>query len=286
MASNKTGERVTIASLVFNTLLFGIKLWAGIISNSVALIADAWHTLSDSISSVAVYIGLRISAKPADNKHPYGHGRAEIISAVVVGILLAIIGFNFFVDSIMRLKGGVEAHYGTVAIVVTIISVVVKEAMAQYSIIIGKRTHSKALVADGWHHRSDAISSVVILAGIFLGRKIWWVDGVLGLLVSLMLFYTTYVILRDAVSVLIGEDIPASTKKEIKKLSSEITDHDLHPHHFHAHQYGSHTELTFHINLPSDMTLKEAHEIASKYEKEIKKRFGLETTIHIEPKER
>jgi cation diffusion facilitator family transporter len=190
------------------------------------------------------------------------------------------------VDSIKRLKGGVEAHYGTVAIVVTIISVVVKEAMAQYSIIIGKRTHSKALVADGWHHRSDAISSVVILAGIFLGRKIWWVDGVLGLLVSLMLFYTTYVILRDAVSVLIGEDIPASTKKEIKKLSSEITGHDLHPHHFHAHQYGSLTELTFHINLPSDMTLKEAQDIASKYEKEIKKRFGLETTIHIEPEER
>ena len=284
MNSNKTGERATIISLVLNTLLFGIKLWAGIISNSVALIADAWHTLSDSISSIAVYIGLRVSAKPADNKHPYGHGRAEIISAVVVGILLAVIGFNFFVDSIMRLKGGVEAHYGTVAIVVTIISVVVKEAMAQYSIIVGKRTNSKALIADGWHHRSDAVSSVVILAGIFLGRKIWWVDGVLGLFVSLMLFYTTYVILRDAVSVLIGEDLHSSVKKKIKKMSREITDYDLHPHHFHAHQYGSHTELTFHINLPSDMTLKEAHAIASKYEKDIKKKFGLETTIHIEPK--
>ncbi len=280
---NKAGERATIFSLIFNVGLFGLKLWAGIVSNSVALIADAWHTLSDSISSIAVYIGLRVSAQPADKKHPYGHGRAEIISAVIVGVLLAVIGFNFLVESVMRLKGHVDANYGTIAIVVTIISVLVKEGMAQYSMIIGKRTNSKALVADGWHHRSDAISSVVILAGIFLGRKIWWVDGVLGILVSFMLFYATYVILRDAVSLLIGEDISPSVKKKIKKLSREIADYDMHPHHFHAHQYGSHTELTFHINLPPDMTLKEAHDIASRYEKEVQKKYGMETTIHIEP---
>ncbi len=280
---NRTGERTAIVSLILNTVLFGIKLWAGIVSNSVALVADAWHTLSDSISSVAVYIGLRVSARPADKKHPYGHGRAEIISAVVVGVLLAVIGFNFLLESIMRLRSHVEVHYGTVAIVVTIISIVVKEAMAQYSVFVGKRTHSKALIADGWHHRSDAISSAVILAGIFLGRKIWWIDGVLGLAVSLMLFYTTYIILRDAVSVLLGESLDRSMKKEIKKLSKEITDHDMHPHHFHAHQYGSHTELTFHIFLPAEMTLKEAHDIASKYEEAVYEKYGMETTIHIEP---
>ena len=280
---NKAGERATIFSLIFNVGLFGLKLWAGIVSNSVALIADAWHTLSDSISSIAVYIGLRVSAQPADKKHPYGHGRAEIISAVVVGVLLAVIGFNFLLESFMRLKGHVDANYGTIAVVVTIVSVLVKQSMAQYSMIIGKRTNSKALVADGWHHRSDAISSVVILAGIFLGRKIWWVDGVLGILVSFMLFYATYVILRDAVSLLIGEDISPSVKKKIKKLSREIADYDMHPHHFHAHQYGSHTELTFHINLPPDMTLKEAHDIATRYEKEVQKKYGMETTIHIEP---
>ncbi len=270
-------------SLILNIVLFGIKLWAGIVSNSVALIADAWHTLSDSISSVAVLIGLKVSSQPADKKHPYGHGRAEIISAVVVGVLLAVVGFNFLIESILRLRGHEEVHYGTVAIVVTIISIVVKEGMAQYSVFIGKKSKSKALIADGWHHRSDAISSVVILVGIFIGRKLWWIDGVLGILVSLMLFYTTYVILRDAVSVLLGEDIDKSTKKEIKKLYKSVTDYNVQPHHFHAHQYGSHTELTFHIRLPGDMSLKEVHDIATRYENAIFKKHGLIATIHIDP---
>ena len=144
---NQTGERATIFSLLLNIVLFGIKFWAGIVSNSVALIADAWHTLSDSISSVAVLIGLKVSSQPADKKHPYGHGRAEIISAVVVGVLLAVVGFNFLIESILRLRGHEEVHYGTVAIVVTIISIVVKEGMAQYSVIIGKKSKSKALIA-------------------------------------------------------------------------------------------------------------------------------------------
>ncbi|NPA36487.1 MAG: cation transporter [Chlorobi bacterium] len=280
---NTTGENATIVSLILNVFLFGIKIWAGIVSNSVALVADAWHTLSDSISSVAVLIGLKVSSQPADKKHPYGHGRAEIISAVVVGVLLAVIGFNFLVESIMRLRGHEEVHYGTIAVVVTIISVVVKEAMAQYSVYIGKKSGSKALIADGWHHRSDAISSVVILVGIFLGRKIWWIDGMLGLAVSLMLFYTTYVILRDAVSVLIGEDLEDDIKDEIKRLSKELTVYKLNPHHFHAHQYGKHTELTFHIMLPGDMKLKDAHDIATKYESLIYKKFGLIATIHVDP---
>ncbi len=283
---NKQGERATLVSLVLNIVLFGIKLWAGIVSNSVALIADAWHTLSDSISSIAVYIGLKVSSQPADKKHPYGHGRAEIISAVVVGVLLAVVGFNFLIESILRLRGHEEVHYGMVAIVVTIISIVVKEGMAQYSIIIGKKSQSKALIADGWHHRSDAISSAVILVGIFIGRELWWVDGVLGILVSLMLFYTTYVILRDAVSVLLGEDLDNAIKKEIKKMHKTVSDYDMKPHHFHAHQYGSHTELTFHIRLPGDMLLKEAHEIATEYENAIFKKYGLIATIHIDPEKK
>ncbi|WP_430814347.1 cation diffusion facilitator family transporter [Carboxylicivirga sp. RSCT41] len=279
---NKTGILATYGSILLNIFLFAIKLWAGIVSSSVAIIADAWHTLSDSISSVAVLIGLKVSAKPADKEHPYGHGRAEVIASIIVGMLLAIIGFSFLKESILKLQSRSEVEYGTVAIVVTVISLVVKEIMAQYSIIIGKRTHSKSMVADGWHHRSDAISSLVILVGIFIGHYYWWIDGVLGIIVSLLLFYTTYSILKENISHLLGEGIEDDLRKEIVLLANEVADFELYPHHFLVHQYGNHTEMTFHIRLPAEFTIHHAHEIATNYEILIKKRTNIQATVHID----
>ena len=279
---NKTGILATYGSIFLNIFLFVIKLWAGVVSSSVAIIADAWHTLSDSISSVAVLIGLKISAKPADREHPFGHGRAEVIASIVVGMLLAIIGFSFLKESILRLRSQSEFEYGTLAIVVTIISLVVKEFMAQYSIIIGKRTNSKSMIADGWHHRSDAISSLVILVGIFFGQYYWWIDGVLGILVSLLLFYTTYSILKENISHLLGEGIDDDLRNDIIQLAKEVTDFELYPHHFLVHQYGNHTEMTFHIRLPADFTIHKAHEIATAYEVLIKKRTKIQATVHID----
>ena len=279
---NKTGILATYGSIFLNIFLFVIKLWAGVVSSSVAIIADAWHTLSDSISSVAVLIGLKISAKPADREHPFGHGRAEVIASIVVGMLLAIIGFSFLKESIIKLRSQSEFEYGTLAIVVTIISLVVKEFMAQYSIIIGKRTNSKSMIADGWHHRSDAISSLVILVGIFFGQYYWWIDGVLGILVSLLLFYTTYSILKENISHLLGEGIDDDLRNDIIQLAKEVTDFELYPHHFLVHQYGNHTEMTFHIRLPADFTIHKAHEIATAYEVLIKKRTKIQATVHID----
>lgn len=280
--SNKIGVRATYLSIVLNVLLFGIKMWAGVVSGSIAIIADAWHTLSDSISSLAVLIGLKVSAKPADSNHPYGHGRAEIIASLVVGMLLAVIGFNFLMESVIRLRGGETVVFGKLAIIVTIISAVVKELMAQYSIILGKKTKSRAMIADGWHHRSDAISSAVILVGIFFGSYFWWIDGVLGILVSLLLFYATYSILKENISHLLGESIDDELKKEIISLADEITNLNIIPHHFLIHQYGNHTELTFHIKLPGNFSLDESHDIATKYEELIKDKHDIQATIHIE----
>ncbi len=279
---NKKGIVATYGSIILNVFLFAIKLWAGLVSSSVAIIADAWHTLSDSISSVAVLIGLKVSAKPADKEHPYGHGRAEVLASIVVGMLLAIIGFSFLKESILKLQSRSEVDYGTVAIVVTIISLVVKEFMAQYSIRIGKKTNSKSMVADGWHHRSDAISSLVILVGIFIGRYYWWMDGVLGILVSLLLFYTTYSILKDNISHLLGEGIDDALRSDIIALATEVADFDIHPHHFLVHEYGHHTEMTFHIRLPADYSIKRAHDIATAYEIIIKKRTNIQATVHID----
>nr|WP_321454143.1 cation diffusion facilitator family transporter [uncultured Carboxylicivirga sp.] len=279
---NKSGIIATYSSILLNVALFGIKFWAGVVSGSVAIIADAWHTLSDSISSVAVLIGLKISAKPADDEHPYGHGRAEIIASLLVGILLAIIGFSFLMESIVKLQSHEEVVFGKVALIVTIISAIVKEIMAQYSITIGKRTKSRSMIADGWHHRSDAISSAIILIGILLGNYFWWIDGLLGICVSLLLFQTTYSILKDNISHLLGESIEDDLRTEIVDLANQVSKYDVQPHHFLIHHYGNHTEMTFHINLPGSICLDEAHDIGTAYEELIKKNHGIEATVHID----
>ena len=184
---NRTNTRLSIragwVSIFTNLALFGLKYWAGLVSGSVALIADAWHTLSDSISSVLVIGGVKLSQKPADKSHPFGHGRYELIATIIIGCLLIWVSYNFIVESVEKLQNKESASYGAFAIIATIISVISKEGLAQYSFYIGRKTNSRVVSADGWHHRSDAISSIVILVGIFIGRYFWWADGVLGILV-------------------------------------------------------------------------------------------------------
>ncbi|MBU0764008.1 MAG: cation diffusion facilitator family transporter [Bacteroidetes bacterium] len=270
-------------SIMVNTLLFAVKYWAGLVSGSVAMIADAWHTLSDSFSSVILLAGIKISGKPADKEHPFGHGRAELISALIIGFLLAIVGFNFLIEAVKKLLGHEAAVFGTIALIVTSVSIVVKEGMAQFAIRAGKTTGSKALRADGWHHRSDAISSVVILAGIFLGRYLWWIDGVLGILVALLIFYTAYDILKSAIDPLMGEHPDSELTSRLQTMAVEIYGEDLDIHHVHLHKYGRHTELTFHIRLPEEMSLAEAHRIADKFEQNLEKDMEIKATIHIEP---
>ncbi|WP_066630288.1 cation diffusion facilitator family transporter [Labilibacter marinus] len=276
------GVIVSWLSILLNIVLFVIKFWVGLLYNSVALIADAWHTLTDSISSFAVLIGIKVSLKPADEDHPFGHGRAELIATIFVGILLAIVGANFTYESILKLSSHESVTYGKWAIIITVISILVKEVMAQYSIYYGKKTSSSSLIADGWHHRSDAISSVVILVGIFVGKYYWWMDGVLGLIVSALIFYTTYSILKEALSLFLGERIEDELKESIQQMGVNTFTRDLDPHHFLIHKYGHHSELTFHISLPGNMSLSEAHHIATEYENVVKEKYNLGVTIHID----
>lgn len=270
-------------SIAGNTLLFVLKYWAGIVSSSIALIADAWHTISDSISSVIVLIGVKVSGRPADKEHPFGHGRAELIASVIVGVLLAVIGFEFIVKGIDKIRNREEAAYGTVAIVVTIISILLKELLAQFAFWTGRKTNMKSLSADGWHHRSDAISSVVVLAGIFLGKYYWWIDGVLSMLVGLLIFYASYRILKEGISPLIGEVPDAELINRIKKISNKVANAETELHHFHIHRYGNHTEITFHMRLPRDYNLEKVHNIATIIETNIREELGIEATVHAEP---
>ncbi len=270
-------------SIFTNLLLFGLKYWAGLVSGSIALIADAWHTLTDSVSSIIVLIGGKISGKPADEDHPFGHGRAEHIAAIIIGVLLAIVAFDFVLGAINKFKSGEAGNFGTIAIVVTIISIVAKEAMAQYAFWAYRKTGSSILKADAWHHRTDSLSSIIILIGIFTGKYFWWIDSLLAFIVAIMIGLASYEILSKEIKKLLGEQISPELIKEIIAEVDKLTEIEVHIHHFHLHQYGNHSELSCHIKLPANMPLQEAHDICSNIENMIKEKFNLVTTIHPEP---
>lgn len=273
-----------IVSIVVNTLLFALKYWAGIVSGSVALLADAWHTLSDSLSSVAVIIGVKLSSRKADKKHPFGHGRIENLIAILIGVMLAIVAYEFVMESVDKLRNpDNKAIFGTLAIVVTAVSIVVKELMAQFSFYVARKTGSTSVKADGWHHRSDALSSIVVLAGIFLQDYFWWIDAVLGICVSIILMVAVYHIIREAVDKLMGQNVPEETIEKVNAIISDTIGYDIKAHHFHIHNYGTHSELTFHIKLPPEMSILEGHGIADRIEKQLREIMGVESTIHIEP---
>lgn len=272
-----------VLSIIVNVLLFALKYWAGIVSGSIAIMADAWHTLSDSLSSVIVLLGAKFSKKPADKEHPFGHGRADLIAAFIIGIMLLLVAFDFILESYQTLKKQEGSVFGSLAIYVMISSMVLKELLAQFAFWGAKKAKSKVLKADAWHHRSDAISSFIILIGIFLGKYFWWLDGVLGLIVALLISYAAFEIIRDSIYTLLGQSPSEELIDELKLSCERSYSKALYPHHFHVHSYGDHNEVTFHICLPPDMPIREAHIIATHIENQIAKDYGYSATLHIDP---
>jgi cation diffusion facilitator family transporter len=272
-----------IISVILNLLLFILKYWAGIVSGSLALIADAWHTLSDSLSSIIVIVGVKLASRKPDKEHPFGHGRWEQIASIFIGFLLGIIAFDFLRESINKFSAHESANFGTIAIIVTITSILLKEGLAQYAFYIARKTDNTAVKADGWHHRTDALSSVVVLVGIFLKDYFWWIDSALGFIIALMLFYAVYEIVKEAISQLLGQKPDPKLIEEVKNIVIEMYPEDLYPHHFHLHNYGTQLELTFHLKFDKSLTVEHCHQIATKIENELRNRLNVETTIHLEP---
>lgn len=283
MDKNKAGYTEGVVSIIINSVLFILKYWAGIVTGSIALTADAWHTLSDSLSSIVVVIGVKLSSKKPDKDHPFGHGRWEQISALLIAFILGLIAYDFVQNSILQLVNREATTFGTLAIVVTIISIVVKEALAQYAFYIAKKTDNVSVKADGWHHRSDALSSVVVLIGILFAKQFWWIDGVLGIIIAIMLFYATYEIAKEAIKKILGETPEQPFIDEISAIIKQCYSKDVIPHHFHIHNYVNHQELTFHIKVDNHLTIEKGHQIATEIETQIFKLKGIITTIHIEP---
>jgi len=275
-----------IVSVVVNALLFVVKFWVGIRTGSIALVADAWHTMSDSLTSIFVVFAAKLASKKPDKEHPFGHGRWELISAIIVAFILVFIGYEFLTGSIERFQNRESVTYGTIAIVITAVSIVIKELLAQYGFYIGRKTNNPVVTADGWHSRSDALSSVVVLAGIVITKffpGFWWMDSVLGIFCALAIFYAAFQIMKDSITRMLGEEPDAEFIEELDGELDKIYDKDLKLHHLHLHNYISHKELTLHIRLDGTMSVEEGHKIASQIEQMIKQKFDMDATIHIEP---
>lgn len=270
-------------SIGANTVLFGAKLVAGLAVGSVAIVADAWHTLSDSLSSVIVLAGTKTARKPADEEHPFGHGRAELIAAVVVGAFLAVVAFNILVSSIGRLQQGGSVIYRREALIVVAMSVVVKEALAQGAFWVARRAHSPAMRADAWHHRSDAITSILVLIGIGLGGSRPWIDGTLGIVVSLFLLYAATKVLREGSVPLLGETPNRTTLAQMQTIAARVSPQLQQVHHVHIHRYGDHTELTCHVRIDGAMSVDHAHHLVDDYERALREEMQVEPTVHVDP---
>ena len=279
----KAGFKEGLIALVLNTMLFSLKIWASIVTGSIALAADAWHTLSDSLSSFIVITTSKFASRKADKEHPFGHGRWEIIASLFISILLGIIAYDFMRNSIVQFNNRESVQFGTIAIIATVVSIITKEAMAQYAFYVARKSKNTSVKAHGWHHRSDAISSVVVLIGILFARYFWWIDSALGVSIALMLFYVAFKIMKEAVTKILGEipneELINNINKEVKNVYNE----DFHLHHFHLHNYVSHSELTLHMRLNENLSIGKGHAIATEIEKIILEKFNMDATIHVEP---
>lgn len=279
----RQGTLIGWLSIMTNVLLFVLKYVAGILSGSVALIADAWHTLTDSLSSIVMIVGIRIARKPADERHPFGHGRAEWIASMMIGFFLFVVAYSFVRESVERLSVQQEFDYGVWAWIATIASIVWKEGLAQVSFRAARKTKLKSLKADGWHHRTDALSSVIVLVGLIIGPYFWWVDGVLGILVSLMIAIAAIRIMMETSSNILGEKPDEKTVKKIYEIVNLNCQKEVNLHHIRIHEYGHHRELTAHIKLPAEMSLEVSHRIATAIEDMIEEQLHIRSDIHVEP---
>ncbi|MDR1859840.1 MAG: cation diffusion facilitator family transporter [Bacteroidales bacterium] len=270
-------------SMSADIFLFAVKYWAGIISGSIALIADAWDTLTDCFSALIVVVGGKLANKPADHEHPYGHGRAEHITAMAIGVVLAILSYNFIVSAWHKFVAHEAVDFGCAAFIVTFISIVCKQLLARYELRVFRRTQSPTIKANSWNHQTDVFASAMLLAGITLGRYVWWMDALMAFLIACMIGYTSYGILAQQVKALLGGKIDPQLAGDIAETVIEAVGYDVHIHNFHLHDYGRHRELSCHIMLPPTMALADVHAVCSKVETTLADRFGIIATVHPEP---
>jgi cation diffusion facilitator family transporter len=270
-------------SIVVNTMLFLIKLYTGLLFNSVAVIADAVHTLSDSLTSLVVIIGFKISSKKPDLEHPFGHGRAETIAALVIGVALGFTAYEISAESFRRILERSAFLYSILLVIVLLASSIVKELLAKWAFRLADKYSSQSIRNDAWHHRTDAFLTGALAVAMLVGSEYWWFDSVAGLLISLFVLYVAIKLVLESSSVLLGKAPGRDIIEKIVRIAESTSPLILGVHHIHVHEYGEHVEITLHIDLPDEITLEEAHKVATLVEEKIKSELGYEVTVHCEP---
>ena len=284
--------KVTIVGSVVNFLLLVFKFFAGITGHSAAMLADAVHSLSDFITDIVVFVFVRIAGKPEDKGHDYGHGKYETLATAIIGLLLLCVGFGIFwngASSIYTfLQGGQLESPGVVALVAALVSIVSKEILYQYTVIQGKKLNSQAVVANAWHHRSDALSSIGTAIGIggaiLLGDHWRVLDPIAAVVVSFFIMKVSVQLLIPCVDELLEKSLPDDVEKEIEQTVLSFPGVSQ-PHHLRTRRIGSYYAIEIHVRMDGKITLEEAHGTATAIENKLKEMFGKGTHvgIHVEP---
>mgnify|MGYP000910270820 CR=1 FL=1 len=270
-------------SIVGNFVLALIKVLLGLMLNSISLLADAAHTASDVLTSVVVLLGFKISSSPADKKHPYGHGRVEFIASLIISVMLLFVGIEFGKSSYNRLTSNVAVKGSYVVALIMVFGALLKEWMARFSVELGIRTDSSALIADAWHHRTDGIASILVAVAIVASQFGYYrVDAIFGLLVSALIIYTGISIAIDSTSKLIGEVPEDEVLKDIENTALQVAGVSG-VHKINIYNYGSYEEICLHVQVEDDFSLVKAHDISEEVERVIEEKTNSRVTVHVEP---
>ncbi|HBI58450.1 MAG: cation diffusion facilitator family transporter [Duncaniella sp.] len=287
--------KVTLIGSAVNALLIVAKFVAGIAGRSSAMIADAIHSLSDFATDIVVLVFVRLAGRPKDSNHTYGHGKFETLATLIIGVALAAVGTGVLVNGINLVIDSVNGRElprpTMLALAVAVLSILLKEGIYRYTVSKGKQLESQSVVANAWHHRSDAVSSIGTLVGIsgamFLGDKWRILDPLAAIVVSFFIIKVGWDISRPCIDELLEKSLPKETIGEIARIITSV-DGICELHNLRTRRIGNNIAIEAHVRMDGNMSLREAHALASEAEDRLKTRFGPATHVglHMEPRKR
>lgn len=292
MSREKEVYKVTLWGSAVNLVLVVIKFLAGIFGYSAAMMADAIHSVSDFATDLVVLAFVRISNKPKDQSHDYGHGKYETLATTLIGVALFAVAAGILIEGAKKIafwaNGGTLSLPGKLALWAALASIVLKELVFQYTKRKAKQLDSQAMMANAWHHRSDALSSVgtaIGIGGALIGGERWAVlDPIASIAVGALIVKVAFDLLKDGVGDLMEQSLPEEVENEIMDIVRTVPD-VVEPHELCTRRIGNHYAIEMHILMNGDLPLKEAHDKATEIERRLKERYGEEThvAIHVEP---